>query len=152
MKKYLIFHPLFFAAFPVLFLYTHNIIETPVRQMLIPLGASLILALLFWALLTLILRSIHKAALATTIFLFLFYTYGRFYELLERWDVFVPGHGYLLPTALLVFGYLVYFIKLARRDFRTTTLVLNVITLVPILMNVYSIVYHLICGQGIVTG
>ena len=119
-KRSFVIHPLLFAIFPILFLYTYNIIETPAKQILIPMGASLVLALLLWVFFIWILRNMLKAGLATTVFLFFFFSYGRFYELLEKWDVFVPGHGYLLPGVLLVFGYCVYFIKLARRDFATT--------------------------------
>ena len=49
MKKSLVIHPFLFAVFPILFLYAHNIIETPAKQILIPIGASLILALALWA-------------------------------------------------------------------------------------------------------
>ena len=139
MKKSLVIHPFLFAVFPILFLYSHNIIETPAKQILIPIGASLILALVLWAFLTLILRDMLKAGLATTIFLLSFFFYGRFYELLAKWGVFVPGHEYLLPMVLMVFGYSVYFIKLARRDFKSTTLVLNVVALVLVILNVSAV-------------
>jgi len=139
MKKYLVIHPLLFAVVPVLFLYAHNIIETPTAHFLIPLGASIILAVVLWALLYLILRDIRKAGLATTIFLLFFFFYGRVYAVLEYLNIFIPRHAYFLPTVLLVFGYSVYFIKLTRRDFRTTTMLLNVVAVVLILLNVFNI-------------
>lgn len=138
-EKPLIIHPVLFVIFFILFFYTHNIGEASMAQILIPLGASLALALVMWVLLSFLLKDVAKAGLATSIFIFLFLTYGRFYELLEKWDVFIPKHGHLLPAVLLIFGYCVYFIKLTRRDFATTTKILNVVAAVLIVINLFTI-------------
>jgi len=135
-------HALLFAVFPILFLYTHNISQTSASQVLLPMLFSVAGALVLWALLSLLLKSTLKAGLATTLFVILFFSYGRFYDLLEKWGFFVPSHGILLPGILLVWGYCVYFIKITRRDFKNTTKVLNVLAVVLILVNVVSIGYY----------
>ena len=138
-KGPVVFYPLLFAAFPILFLYAYNIIETPASQLWLPLGVSVAAALVLWAVLSLILRSLAKAGLATAIFLLFFFSYGHLYAALETWGVFVPKHAYLLPVMLFVWGYCVYFISRAKRDFRITTKMLNIAAVALIAINLFNI-------------
>ncbi len=137
--KSLVLHPVLFAAFPILFLYAHNIHQTSASQMWLPLGVSVAATVVLWAALSLILRSVVKAALATTILVFFFFNYGRFYELIEHQGVWVPRHAYLLPSVLFFWGYCTYFIKLVRRDFALTTRILNVAAVALIAVNLLNI-------------
>jgi hypothetical protein len=137
-KGPVVFYPLLFAAFPILFLYAYNISETSVSQVWLPLIISVAAALVLWAILSLILRSLAKAGLATAILLVFFFSYGRLYEILENWGV-VTKHGYLLPFVLFIWGYCVYFISQAKRNFRTTTMVLNVVAVALIAINLFNI-------------
>ena len=127
------------AAFPVLYLYAYNIAETKFGEAALPLAISMAGAVVLWALLALILRNARKAGLATVIFLFLFFTYGHFCDGLNYLGLFVPKHAYLLPIMLFVWGYCVYFISRASRDFRTTTTVLNVVAVALIAINLFNI-------------
>jgi len=144
LKKYCLNWPapvyvLLLAAFPVLYLYAHNIAETKFGEAALPLAISLGGAVLLWVLLTLILRNARKAGIAVAIFLFFFFTYGRLYEILENSGMFVPKYAHLLSVMLLIWGYCVYFISRAKRDFHTTTTVLNVVAVVLIAINLFNI-------------
>ena len=138
----MVFYPLLFAIFPILFLYAHNISETSASQMWLPLVISVAATLVLWASLSLILRSLAKAGLATAIFLVFFFFYGRFYDGLSYLGVFVPKHAYLLPAMLFIWGYCVYFIGRAKRDFRITTRLLNIVAVVLIAINLFNIVSY----------
>ncbi len=135
--------------FPVLFLYAHNIKETSVGQIWIPLAASVILALVLLVVLRFALKDMLKAGLSSLMFLFLFFSYGRFYELFEKWGVFVPAHWYLIPVLLLVWAYCTYLIKKSQWDFRNATNLLNVVAVVLILINVFNIVSYEIRRPGL---
>jgi len=144
LKKYFVNWPapvyvLLLAAFPVLYLYAHNVAETNFGEAALPLAVSLGGAVVLWALLTLILRNARKAGIAVAIFLLFFFTYGRLYEVLENSGLFVPKHAHLLPVMLFIWGYCVYFISRAKRDFRTTTTVLNVVAAALIAINLFTI-------------
>jgi len=136
------FYVLLLAAFPVLYLYSYNISEIDAGQLGFPLSVYLAGAFLLWALLTLLLRDGRKAGLATALFILLFSSYGRLYEYLTSLGVFVPGHAYLLPGVLFIWGYCVYFISRAKRDFRTSTTVLNIIAAVLIVLNLANILIY----------
>jgi len=138
-KKPVVIYPFLFAVYPALFLYGHNVDEMSIKQILIPTVISILSAFLLWVFLSWILKDVWKAGLATGLFLLFFFFYGHFYELLEKQDVFVPRHSLLLPGALLVLGYCVYFIKIARRDFQAVTKILNVVAVVLIAINVVTI-------------
>ncbi len=138
-KGPVVFYPLLFAAFPILFLYVHNISETLASQLWLPLGVSVAATLVLWAILSLILRSLSKAGFATAIFLVFFFSYGRLYDGLNYLGVFVPKHAYLLPVMLFVWGYCVYFIGRAKRDFRITTRMFNIVAVVLIAINLFNI-------------
>jgi hypothetical protein len=133
------FYPVLLAAFPVLFLYAYNINETSVSQIWLPMLVSVAATLALWAMLSLSLRSLPKAALATAAFLVFFFAYGRLYDVLVNWGLFVPEHAYLLPTMLFVWGYCVYFIGRTKRDFRLTTRLLNVVAVALIAINLFNV-------------
>lgn len=138
-KGPVVFYPLLLAAFPILFLYAYNINETSASQIWLPLVISVAASAVLWAVLSLILRSLAKAGLATAILLVFFFSYGRLYDALETWGVFVPKHAYLLPGTLFIWGYCVYFISRAKRDFRITTRVLNIAAVALIAINLFNI-------------
>lgn len=138
-KGPVVFYPLLLAAFPILFLYTYNINETSASQMWLPLAISVGAALVLWAILSLILRSLAKGGLAMAIFLLFFFYYGRLFDALKSWGAFVPQHAYLLPGILFIWGYCVYFISRAKRDFRITSKVLNIMAAALIVINLFNI-------------
>jgi hypothetical protein len=144
LKKYFLNWPapvyvLLLAAFPVLYLYAYNVSQMSFGEAALPLGLCLAGGMVLWVLLTLILRNARKAGIAVAIFILFFFTYGRLYEVMENSGVFVPKHVYLLPVSLLIWGGCVYFIRRARRDFRTTTTVLNVVAVALIAINIFNI-------------
>jgi len=137
-KGPVVFYPPLFAAFPILFLYTYNVNETSMGEVWLPLVISVAAALVLWAVLSLILRSLAKAGLATAIFLLFFFSYGHLYDVLE-WGVFMPKHTYLLSSMLFIWGYCVYFIGRAKRDFRIATKFFNIMAVLLIAINLFNI-------------
>jgi hypothetical protein len=112
-----IFHPFLLALYPVLALLAHNIEEikfvTGLRALIVaPLGAAILFALL-----RLVVRDHHHAALLCSLALVLFFSYGHLYNYLEQNRLlgFTLGrHRYLLPIwgGLLLLGTLL----VLRRD------------------------------------
>lgn len=141
-KKSLVIHPILLAIFPVLFLYIQNINQTSTQQALSPLWTIVPGTLLLWLLLYLWMRNILKAGLATTLFVILFFSYGRIYTWLVERDIVVLAHGILLPLLILLWGYAAYFIKTARRNFKNTTQVLNLVALVLVVVNLFNLISY----------
>lgn len=137
-KGPVIFYPLLFAVFPILFLYVHNISETSANEIWLPLAISVAATLVLWVALSFALGSLAKAGFATAIFLVFFFAYGRFYDGLNYLG-FTPKHVYLLPVMLFIWGCCVYFIRRAKSDFHTTTRWLNITAVVLIAINLFNI-------------
>ncbi|MBA2528564.1 MAG: sulfatase-like hydrolase/transferase [Euzebyales bacterium] len=70
-------HPLLFAAWPVLFLYAHNVDETPLSEGLGLLGTVLGITASLYAVLALLLRDIRRAAVMTTVLALAVLLYGH---------------------------------------------------------------------------
>jgi hypothetical protein len=80
MSKKLIFHPLIFATFPVLFLFGYNVNYLRVNEVLVPLGILFAIAATIIAP-TLLLRDNRKAALLISLLFIFFFSFGHFKSL-----------------------------------------------------------------------
>jgi hypothetical protein len=74
------FHPLLFAVFPVLFLLRENLAYTSYGELGRSLAAVLALCAAAWAVAGIVARNAAKAALLTSLFLFVFFLLGRVLE------------------------------------------------------------------------
>ncbi len=81
-EKLIIYHPLFFAAFPVLALYSHNIDQTPFVSFLLPFIAILLLSAVFWFALNYFIKDWAKSSLLISVGLFFFFLYGHIHSLI----------------------------------------------------------------------
>jgi len=122
-NKPLIIHPFLFAAFPVLFLFAHNIKELEFSVIIIPITFVLFFTLLLLFLFRLILRDDQKAAVLLSFALILFFSYGSFSQLTENFRLFI-GKFIIGPKKLffiawsILFYFGTYFIVGDRADGR----------------------------------
>jgi len=148
MKKALVFHPILFVIFPVLFLFARNMDLFHVGTILGPIVATACLALLAWVALSLVLKDTSKAGLIVSLFLLLFFSYDIFLGAIED---FVRGLGvsrawtreYLWLCLLLVWAILftlgTCLLAKARRNLRNLTNVANVIASALVVMSLINI-------------
>lgn len=140
-----ILHPFFFAIFPVLFLFAQNIEQTPVRQVFLPAAVVVLFTLVFWLLLSAILRNRRKAALIVSLFLLLFFSYGHMSALAQEWSLRRIGLNWgerkiLFTVGGLAFMLGTFFSIRTRSDLRNLTKLLNVVAGCLIIMSFYNIV------------
>ena len=105
--KNLIIHPVFFAAYQVLFLYQYNFEDIKPLSLILPLISVLLLSSLFWFFVNFFSKRPEKAAIYTTAFIFLFFTYGRFLDIVSLpqykfWRYKI--HSIYLILFLLIYG------------------------------------------------
>ncbi|MGB3904078.1 MAG: hypothetical protein WBB22_04085, partial [Anaerolineae bacterium] len=80
MKRSAVIHPFLFVAFPVLFLFAHNLNLFHVSAILGPLVIVLCIALILWMALTFLLKNSQKAGLVISLFLLPFFSYESSYD------------------------------------------------------------------------
>jgi hypothetical protein len=134
-----IFHPLLITIYAILALYAHNIREVEfsiiVRSLIVSILTTAVLLLVFH----LIFRNFSKTALACTLMLILFFSYGHIYATLKEvriFDVLIGRHRILTPLwmGMLIFGLW----RISRRNWdgsiihRTLSLVLLIALISPL--------------------
>jgi hypothetical protein len=153
-KRSVVIHPFLFAAFPVLFLFAHNLhlfhVGAIVSSLLLLVG----LALVLWIALTLALKSGQKAGLLISVFLVLLFSYENLFEivrdLVARMDSLVGLfirlgidqarlHGFLLAVWVVIFGLAAYLLIRTRRDLHNLNLVANVMGCALVVMTLFDI-------------
>lgn len=155
MKRLLSYcHPFLFAIYPVLFLYSYNINEIwSTGEVILLMSITFCFALLLFLLAITILREFEIAALITSFFLFLFYSYGHFTKLIwtVRFTLFNIAIGrnliaYTLCLIIFLFG--TVFLLKKRKKLLVYTRYANITGLLLIsisLLNIitYSIKYRI---------
>lgn len=140
MTKKIAFHPFLFALFPILALLAYNLTEINFRVALRSMVISIFIALILFLLFSLISRNMQKAAIATTYCLFLFFTYGQIYEILQKYPILgfnLGRHRYLVVAygLLLIVGLFWIFRKL-----KETTILTQILNLMGLLLLIYPVI------------
>ncbi len=140
MKRTWAVHPLLFALYPVLFVYSQNLGQVTLSQVWSPLLLIGAFTLLLVALLALILRSVAKAGLIVSLFLLLFFGYSQICKLiLGSGNSAAYGPWIVLAAMGLVFaGAMAFFVRLKERV-REVTQIFNVVALVLVVMPLLNI-------------
>ena len=118
-KKFNIIHPFLFSLCPVLFIYSQNIRETPVQEVILLTLLFLFAAALLWLLTRFIIKNNEKSSLIISLLLVLSFSYGHIYILVDDFtlgNTDIGRHQYLLiPFAISFVAGIYYFVKTKRR-------------------------------------
>ena len=141
MKRPLILHPFLFSVYPILFLFAHNIEHFLLNEILVPIALVTGLALLSWLLLGRALKNREKAGLLVSLTLFLFFSYGHFYNSLGGIEpiVMFGRHKILIAAGSVLFVLGAYFSIKATRDLRNLTSFLNIVAASLVAISLVSI-------------
>jgi hypothetical protein len=142
-----IFHPLVFAAFPILSLFMQNMGKGYLREALLITAGALVFCLVLWVLVNLLVKDAARSAILVSVFFLLFLSFGHALSaataildrvgLLERWWVLIYGSaadiGWLILWGLLLAAVAFYVVKRLKNVSMATDL-LNVVSLALVLM------------------
>jgi hypothetical protein len=138
--KFVPWHPLLFAAFPIISLLAYNFAEIQATDILRSLFVSVLITSLLLFLLNSFFHNWHKAALIITLALILFFSYGHVYNYLKQLNLLAIGrHRLLAPVWLVIFGTTAWWAINTKRDLKIFTNVLNVIVLVALIIPTIQI-------------
>ena len=135
-------HPLFFAAFPVLSLLAHNLVEVETDSGVRALIVSLAVAAAATAVLGLLLRrDWTSAAVWVTCALILFFSYGQIYAALKSTVVLgvTLGRHRVLGPGLVAVAIGGFYLLRRAKDLHGTTLILNLTGLVLVVIPMVQI-------------
>ncbi|MDZ7696056.1 MAG: tetratricopeptide repeat protein [Deltaproteobacteria bacterium] len=136
MKKVLIIHPFLFGAYPVLFLFSHNIRELSMSAIVSPIATIVFCVAVLWSATYLLLRNGYKSALVITFFIVLFFTYGHLSESM-------PGL-YIIWPVLFIIG--IINIYKTKWTLYNLTRIINFFGIIMLIFPLYSIMTYKIKG------
>jgi hypothetical protein len=140
----------FYAAFPVVYLYTHNIEEVFPQVILLPLIVSLAVGVLLWGVFRLILKHPQKSALLTFLVLFMIFTFGHFMNIFgysQQARARLAAH--LIYPWIIVFLGLIILVIRTRKSLNILTVFLNVCILSLFLFSVGRVVLFYVVPEKI---
>jgi hypothetical protein len=144
MKKIVVLHPILFAIYPIVALLAFNISQLSLSDGYRALLWSVAGTAVFFVCLRLIIHNWHRAGLATSLAVVLFFSFGhvlRFTErLLPQVSVLLRFQVlFILWMGLMLFG--IYWIgRVVRRDLQGVTQGLNVVTAVLLIFPLFTII------------
>lgn len=146
-RKSKIIHPFLITAYPVLFLYANNINEVQftnvIRSLVVVSVSSLLAGLVF----RLCFKDWHKAGVALSVCIVMFFSYGFLHNALRAanlrgyilWGYQIGVNTYLLPLWLLVFLMALYWIWRSKKSYQNATKLLNIIAVTLIVITGFRI-------------
>ena len=136
-------HPFLFAIYSILALLAFNISEVAVSSGLRPLVLSILVAGILILLFYLVYRGWQRAALISTIFLILFFSYGHIYILLKGLEVggfYLFRHRTLVPLWIMLAALAIWWVSRSSTNRPAATYTLNVVGLFLLIFPIVQLV------------
>ena len=151
MKKTKKFHPILFAIFPILIIYSQNIGRLDYDQLLLPILLVSGLSVGAYYFFRLIIKNGNKSAIIVTLILIIIFSYGHIYILLSEVskDGFdISRNIFLIPIFTIILGVSIFLIKKIKTELNNATSILNVISIVLILVAISNSVLITVDGTN----
>lgn len=130
-------HVFLFAIFPVVFLFSHNVEQVVFSDAITSLFVVFTVSAVVFFLFRFVFRDGEKVALATTLFLILFFSYGHAFE--PEPGAYWIRHRYMLIIWIGLFSIGIYYLIRTKRNLQPLTKALNVVSLVLVAFSLGSI-------------
>lgn len=141
-KKPFIFHPILFGIFPLISLFASNVNQARPELAYRSFIYSFLGGVLLFLILRLVIKDTPRAALLSTLFIILFYSYGQIYGELEKNTVLglsLGHHRLMAPLwAILFFAVGWWIIKKGKNTWQLNTL-LNAVSVFVLIIPIYQI-------------
>ena len=133
-------HPLLFAFFPILFVFSYNTSFLSFDEIFFPSLLFLGLAAASWLILKIAFKNTHKSSVALSISIILFFSYGHIQNSLLNSGLELHGNKILLPIFLLILVLCVIALIRTSSNFKNFTKIINSIALTMIFLSLINLV------------
>lgn len=135
-KNYI--HPFLFGINPILFLYTHNIYDTRISQLFVPLIFILSISVILIISLRLITKSDAKTGIILSFFYILFFSYGPILTSIRKLDDGTDLDIIIFFVEIIFLGIGIFFIARSKRSFRILIGFMNVFSITLISFSLFN--------------
>lgn len=144
MKKNIILHPFLLAVIPILALFEHNQDIASPYYLIYPLLISIVFTVIFFYLLSLVIKNKIKAGIITSILVVSFFLFDNFAQIFSIIETIVPADTFYykhlaLFVYLIIFIIILYLISRSKKSFYTINTLLNVFGIIVIVIQLFSI-------------
>lgn len=139
------FHTFIFGIFPIVFIYSHNVREIPLADLIAPLLTLFILILVILIIAKIFFENIIKFEIIFSIFLILFFSYGHAHELVKKIMLLRfmhEDHLYIMMCWSQILGISTFYIIKTKKKLKNIRIILNNITLFLIFFPLINIIFY----------
>ena len=132
-SKFSPIHPLIFAIVPIWLLFSNNVSELSIEEIIVPIILSVgITGFVFFILSKFVLKNSLKAGVVVSTGVILFFFYGHIYNEISHLNIFgfdITRHIFLIPLFLSVF--VILFVKSikSKSNFRNVSVIFNIVAI-----------------------
>ena len=153
-----VLHPFFLAIYPMVFLFSHNVVELSlfeqrsVYRIGIPVAINLCLVSLFLVAMKRVYRDRQRAGLVVSLIVFLFFSYGHFHQIIVNnlGHDFLFGigpfvfadHLFYYGSSALIVGLVLYLLRNPQRNLTSLTRFLNVVSCILVAASLGNVLLH----------
>lgn len=154
-KKLFIVHPLLFAIYPIVFLFSHNRAQLTYSVVILPTLVLISITFFLYILLGTIFKDWKKASIIVSLILVLFFSYGHIFNSVEKLlgdDILknVIKHRYALFVWLGLFAVGSYYTLKTRKNLNSLIKTLNVIAISLLILPGFRLVNYEIKSNDII--
>ena len=138
----LIIFPFLFSIFPIILLYSDNIDEVPVTELITPLILTFLIIFPSFVVLNYILKSGIKSGIILTFLVAIFFSYGHIFNMLQDTPLFyldLVHQKYVIIPFMIVLITGVYFLVKTKKDLTNFRSIFNVVSIVMFLFVFFNI-------------
>lgn len=136
-------HPILFAFFPILFLFSNNVSQLKINDLIFSSIIIISITLVVWLIIGRISKNYIKSSLVISIFLILFFSYGRIYSILQDYVITtnLPAIGHAIPlfSFLTLFVIITVLIIKTKKKFNNLTKIINSVAVVIVLISLFNV-------------
>ncbi|MEX0616484.1 MAG: sulfatase-like hydrolase/transferase [Candidatus Woykebacteria bacterium] len=138
---YLPLHPFLFAIYPILFIYSNNLNDIFLKEIISPIFISLGTTIFVFYTIKFILKDIYKSTLLTSVALIIFFSFGHLFNLVNglRIGQLVIGPNKFILFMAVLSSIILFIIIRLKTNLKVLAKYLNIVVLVLILLSVTSI-------------
>ena len=131
-------HPFIFSTYPLFFLFSYNVSQISIIDFIFPLLLFIFLTLIFLKLLTIITKKLSAASVLTSIYLFVWFSFGHIFSFLETLDIIISKYQ-LLVLIFIILILFAFFILKTKSDLAGLNVVLSVVAISLVIMCTYRL-------------
>lgn len=131
--------PFLFGIYPLLFLYSHNIYETQLSLLFLPLIMILTITIFLIFSLRFLLKNNHKTGIIISLFYILFFSYGSIFALISKFDNGSDLDIIIFAVETIFLGSGIFLIVRSKSNLGILTGFLNVFSITIISFSLFNI-------------